>query len=235
MERTDTGERLREVVDGLGLHPVTRTGLDLEDDDSVHRWLVLACLLSGRTDPDSACRTADILAGKGLGSIECIAGTDPSDLTLALTQTRTPRPEAVAVRLVRVARGVLASGGSLAELAAECEGTQELGSRLVRLAPGLGAATVSGFLRPLRDLWSAAAEIPLHPAARAAALHLGLIGEGDDVDGEPGALRAALDAERRAPAFTDVEWALERLGRRSCARGLTGRCPLGRRCPVRPT
>jgi hypothetical protein len=92
---------------------------------------------------------------------------------------------------------------------------------------------VARFLRPLRERWPAAREVPLSPAARAAALHLGLLREGEDEEGEPGALRAALLRWPEAPALADAEAALARLGERACLRGRTARCPLGADCPAK--
>jgi hypothetical protein len=123
--------------------------------------------------------------------------------------------------------------GSLAALAGGADGLEELASALIALAPGIGAATASEFLRPLRERFSAARELPLAPAARAAALHVGLLQDAEDEEGEPGALRAVLAREQPAPALADVEAALTRLGRAACRRGATQRCPLGARCPAR--
>ena len=110
--------------------------------------------------------------------------------------------------------------------------SQDLAARLARLAPGVGTATVTRFLRPLRDRWPAAREIPLSAAARAAAVHLSLLREGEDEEGEPGALRSALLREADAPVLADVEAALGRLGERSCLRQRPARCPLGQACPA---
>jgi hypothetical protein len=140
----------------------------------------------------------------------------------------------VAQRLARAGRSLAERhGGSLAALAAQAEDLEELGGRLAALASGVGTATVLRFLRPLRDLWPAAAEIPLEPAARAAAVHLGWLAEGADEEGAPAALRAVLLREPEAPPLADVEAALARLGARSCLRQRPDRCPLGARCPAR--
>ena len=90
------------------------------------------------------------------------------------------------------------------------------------------------FLRPLRERWPAAAELPLTPAARAAARHLGWIDASDDLEGEPSALRRALADLGDSLAFSDIESALERLGRRACVRERADRCPLEAICPLAP-
>ena len=106
--------------------------------------------------------------------------------------------------------------GDLDALAARCDGLEELGSRLAALAPGLGTATVLRFLRPLRDAWTAARETPLAEPARAAAVHVGLLGASEDLEGEPAALRAACARWLPDLSPVDVEAALERLGALAC-------------------
>jgi endonuclease III len=91
---------------------------------------------------------------------------------------------------------------------------------------------VTRFLRPLRARWPAAAELPLAPAAHAAARHLGWIDASDDPESEPTALRRALAELGVTPSFGDVESALERLGRRACMRERADRCPMETICPL---
>jgi hypothetical protein len=124
-------------------------------------------------------------------------------------------------------------GGSLDALADQSDQLEDLAAQLASLAPGIGAARVARFLRPLRDRWPVAREIPLQPAARAAAQHLGLLREGEDEDGEPGALRVALRNDLASPTLADAEYALARLGTRACLRNRIARCPLGKSCPAR--
>jgi hypothetical protein len=126
-------------------------------------------------------------------------------------------------------------GGSLDSLAAQSEQLEDLAARLARLAPGFGAASVARFLRPLRDRWVQASEIPLHPAARAAAVHLGLLAEGEDEEGEPGALRATIRDDPEPPSLADTEAALTRIGSVACSKNRTSRCPLGDACPRHTT
>ena len=222
----------RRLVEALGGHPIADLGLDFEVASDLGRWLLIASLLSGRIEPARAQRASAHLRECGLLATDRLAKTDPAEVLKPLALAQYPAPAQAAARLVRIARGVEECGGSLGALARESAGIFELGERLTRLAPGLGAATVALFLRPLRDVWPAAGEIPLHPAARAAAVHLGLIAAGEDEDGEPGALRAALRGSADAPSFADVEWALERLGRKSCVRGRAEKCPLKDLCPL---
>jgi hypothetical protein len=220
-----------EIVRRLGGHPARTLGIDLaRDPDAAWRWLLACCLLAGRADETRALATFRALEAAGLDRLE--AAPAAQRLGAALRETRYPDPEGSARRLLRIARGV-AHGESLSALAAQADDTPDLAARIAALAPGLGAATVTRFLRPLRDVWPAAAEVPLAPAARAAGVHLGLLREGQDEEGEPGALRAVLRDLRDPPDLADVEAALERLGSRACLRGRVARCPLGPLCPAR--
>ena len=225
----------RALVERLGGHPCTRAGIDLACDDSERgRWWVLACLLSSRRDAARAERAFAALGSAGLDGIGALADARPEAAAACLAAAQLRDPSGLAARLCRSARQLRdGHGGSLDSLARGCVELDELGVRLAALAPGIGAGTVARFLRPLRDLWPAAREMPLLPAARAAAVHLGWLGAGEDEEGEPGALRAFLQAEPDAPPLREVEAALERLGSAACLRERPERCPLASDCPVR--
>jgi endonuclease III len=229
-----TGLGIDVLLEQMGPHAATALGLDLAQQGGPERWFVVACLIAGRAPEPLALRAARELTARGLDQPAAIAKAGADSVEAALACADYPRPAPVAQRLARAGRSLVEQhGGSLAALAAQAENLEELGSRLAALAPGVGAATVLRFLRPLRELWPAAAETPLDPAARAAAVHLGWLAEGEDEEGEPAALRAALLREPEAPPLADVEAALARLGARSCLRQRPDRCPLGARCPAR--
>ena len=209
-------------------------GLDLDREEDRGRWLVAACLLAGRSDEAVALCGFRSLSAADLANPARITEAGFAPVERALSEAGSPQPERTAAKLVRACGALMERhDGSLDALAAGAEGAEDLAARLARLAPGIGAATVAAFLRPLRDRWPAAGEVPLSPAARAAAVHVGLLAEGEDEEGEPGALRAALAREPEAPALADVEAALSRLGRQACLRGRIDRCPLGAECPAR--
>jgi len=224
----------RQLVDRLGGHPARSLEIDLESDSGLGSWLIAACLCAARVDEAVALRAHGALRAANCATAVDLAETDPARIASALATVDYPKPEVAAVRLARVCGALVERwDGSISALAAEALDLTEIGTRLTRLAPGLGPATALDFLRPLRDRFSAACETPLSPQALAAAEHLGWIQPGEDSEGEPGALRAALADDPDAPALMDVEAALDRLGRRSCRRDRTARCPLGEECPRR--
>ena len=224
----------RELVERLGPHPAASLGIDPCDEEGAGRWFIAACLLAGRGGGSVASNAYRALARDGLSSPREIAKADPTRIARWLAETGYPKPEIAAQKLARASAALVEHwGGSLAALAAGADDLADLGERIARLAPGVGPATAALFLRPLRDTWIAARELPLSPAARAAALHVGLLREGEDEEGEPGALRAALAAQPDAPSLSDAESALERLGRRACLRQRFRSCPLGGDCPAR--
>jgi endonuclease III len=223
-----------ELVARLGPHPAALWGLALETDAGLARWFVAACLLAPRGDEAATAAARTALAERGLDAPDGLAQAGPGPVAAALRAASYPKPEITAARLVRACANLAAQHrGSLSALAAGADGLAELASALMALAPGIGSATAAEFLRPLRERFSAAREIPLSAAARAAALHVGLLREGEDEEGEPGALRAALARESPPPALADVEAALGRLGRAACRRAAIRHCPLGARCPAR--
>jgi hypothetical protein len=223
------------LVERLGGHPLTALAIEpSEGDAALGRWWVAALLLSSRRDAARAEAGFRALDEAGFVDVEALAAATPESVAAHLEAAGARDPTSAAVRLVRSARTLLEEHeGSFEGLARGCATLEELGERLARLSPGVGAGTVVRFLRPLRDLWPAAREIPLSPAARAAARHLAWIGDSDDEEGEPGALLATLAEAPEAPRVRDVEAALERLGRAACLKSRPDRCPLGNHCPRR--
>jgi hypothetical protein len=226
--------RASDLVAQFGGHPAGELGIDLEASDGPGRWLVAACLYGGRIDAEIALAAARALDAAGLADPKSVAAERPEALEALLIGAGYPAADVTAYKLWRACDSLATHhGGSLDSLAAQSEQLEDLAGRLARLAPGFGAASVARFLRPLRDRWIQAREIPLHPAARAAAIHLGLLSEGEDEEGEPGALRAALREDPAQPSLADVEFALTRLGTIACSKNRTARCPLGDACPRR--
>lgn len=224
----------REIVQRLGPHPATRAGLDPASDADALRWLALALLLGARTDEERALAAFRALAARELADAAGLAAAHLAQVAAVLMREGVPRPETTAAVLLRACRAFAERWqGSVARMAADADDLAGLGARVAGLASGLGVATVARFLRPLRERFAAARELPLAPSARAAALHLGWIGPGDDEEGEPAVLRARLADAADAPPFSDVEAALERLGAAACQRGRSARCPLGEACPLR--
>jgi hypothetical protein len=228
--------RASDLVARFGGHPVEELGIDLEASEGPGRWLVASCLYGGRIDEGLAGAAARALSAAGLADPPSVALARPETLEAALLGAGYPAPDVTARRLWRICHALAEQyGGSLDSLAAQSEQLEDLAARLARLAPGFGTASVVRFLRPLRDRWVQAREIPLHPAARAAAVHLGLLAEGEDEEGEPGALRAAIRGDPEQPSLADTESALTRIGSVACSKNRTNRCPLGEACPRRTT
>lgn len=247
-----------ELCEALGRHPITdlilpggnpggatplpsaepRAEAAPLDDSDLDRWLVICCLMGSALDASQLAASAKALETAGLATPGAIAKTGGAALELALAAAQHPKAEASADLLARVTATLEERyGGSVAALGREADDLEDLAGRLLGLASGFGRAAVLRLLRPLRDVWPLADEVPLDPRARAAGLHLGWIQGSEDEEGAPGALRRrlrAFEVEARSPTqFCDIEAALERLGRASCLRERSERCPLGSRCPQR--
>lgn len=230
----ETGWSAGDIIARFGGHPIRELEINLDACNGLESWMVAACLYHGRVEEDVAARAFRGLDVANLGNSMSIAKRSPVELESLLVSADYPAPDSMAYRLWRISRTLDEQhGGSLTALASESDLLEDLAARLSRLAPGFGAAGVANFLRPLRDHWIQAREVPLHPAALAAAVHVGLIAEGEDTEGEPGALRLALRSDPVAPSLADAESALARLGARACLRDRTTRCPLGDGCPAR--
>jgi len=224
----------RELVTRLGGHPARDLGLDLVDGADAGAWLIAACLLCGSAKPEVAGNAYRSLAAHGLAEPEALAVADPVKVAWRLADAAYPKPEVAAQRLCRASAALVSRWeGSPRRMAADADGLDDLGGRITSLAPGVGRATALVFLRPLREVFAAAGDLPLAPSALAAAVHLGWLAPGADETGEPSVLRALLASEPDPPALADVEAALERLGSRACLRERPERCPLRGDCPLR--
>jgi len=227
-----------ELVRRLGGHPANRLGIDLAGGDGAEgelwRWLIAACLLADRLDETRVSRALSTLDREGLGAAPPLAAAAPARVAAGLAGAGHPHAERRAAQLVRAARALTERhAGSLERLAAGAPDLEALGGSLIALGPGLGAATVRRFLEPLRGRFNAAADLPLSPAARAAADHLGLVpGAGADDVGWHALCRAAA-ADPDPPDPSDLEAALAQLGSRACLRDRPERCPLRTACPLR--
>ena len=222
-----------QLVAQLGGRESGSLGIPLRagDDTAIGRWFAAACLASASAP--RARHAFRALDAAGLSAPGALVSADLASVSAALEAVSFPKPPAIALKLMRAAAALgKRYGASFTRLAGEAEGLEDLAGRVAQLAPGVGAATAMRFLRELREIWPLADELPLTPAARAAAVHLGLLHEGEDVEGPPGALRAALAALPRAPELVDVDAALHRLGSAACLRGRVRRCPLGAACPA---
>lgn len=226
-----------ELVERVGGAPHARLGIELGDggdDRALGHWLVASCLIGGRGDVDAAERAFRALAAEALADPPALAGASPLSVAQILVGAGLRGGDVEAMKLVRAGRTLQESyGGSLGKLAGESEDLEELAGRLAALSPGIGRATLTVFLRPLREVWRNADEVPLARPARAAAVDLGWLAPGQDEEGAPGALRAFLARHPGSPPLADVESALARLGQRACQRRRPEMCLLGTDCPLR--
>ncbi len=220
--------RRAALVERFGAHPAADLGIALDDPDdgSLGQWLIETVQLDPRTQLERARDPYQAIESAGIATPDAISSAGPAALSRLLAGAGYPKPEAAAQVLVRAAQSLGERwGGSLSRLAGDSLDLEELAGNLARLAPGFGRASVARFLRPLRETWIAASELPLDPAAASAAVHLDLLES-------TGTLRRAR-AGTEGREVRDLEWALERIGRRSCLRERAARCPLPSACPLR--
>ncbi len=236
---------LRSLCERFGPHPVRALRLQPLFANDIHLWLwfVASSIGSRRTPRAVVEKTVTTLRDSGRAQPAALAGESPQALAEVLHRCGAHRPEEAAPRLLRAARTLMErADGSLSTLARGAEDLDDLARRLLKLAPGIGPRSILRFLRPLRDAWPTAREVPLSEDARAAAVHLGFLRAHEDLEGEPAALRAlwlreenALNGsdEEAALDFADVEAALEQLGAAACRREQPERCLLREACPLR--
>ncbi len=141
-----------ELIARFGGHPLGALGVDLETSDGLGRWLVMACLYSGRVDDAVAAEAVRGLVSAGLADPSRIAEASPEALESLLAAAEYPAPD-VAARMLWCVSDSLAKryGGCLDALANQSDQLEDVASHLASLAPGFGAARVARFLRPLHS------------------------------------------------------------------------------------
>jgi hypothetical protein len=223
------------LVERMGPPWTARLGLQPEsgDEADLFGWWAACLLRAGERRVDRVEAAVAGMRARGWTAAAKLAASG-APLGTVLAEAGLHEPDVLAARLARASATLVERHeGSLAQLARGVDDLETLGTRLVALGPGLGSGTALRFLRALRDLWPAADDAPLDPAALAAAVHLGWLDEYDDLATAPAMLRRRLEDEDAAPPLPAVEDALERLGRAACRRGNTRRCPLAGDCPAR--
>jgi len=225
--------------------PWQRLALDLEspNDSTLGEWLVFCCC--GAALGKSALDPVDVhlmLRDARLAAPEALSCCDPPRLVALLEDAGCKQPEAAATLLVRASSALMRRhSGSVERLIRDALDLESLGGSLARLARGFGRASVVRFLRPLHERIDVVADLPMEPAAIAAAAHLGYCATDTEPELAASILRKRLAEDAagaggtRPPPFRDFEWSLDQLGRSACLRERTARCPLGGDCPRRDT
>lgn len=223
-----TKSELARMLLSLGGRFSSELGIELEAGGAaIERWALAATLFGARISAATAMRTYRALSAAGVTTLAEAAERPDQELVELLDRGGYARYDfRTAEKLKRIGAMLVERGdGTIWSLIAGAQSYAQLAARLKEL-PGWGDVTVALFLRELRGVLDAA-QPPLDPRAREAALHLGILASASP-RGELSALRAL--AHRAGVDPRDLEAALIRL---ALAHGRTraiASCPGGRQC-----
>lgn len=191
-------------------------GIDVKAGPAARQqWFLAAVLYGARISGALAARTYRVFAARGIYTPEAILAQGWDNLVALLDEGGYARYDfKTATKLLKVMEALEERYQGLLERLHEMAANYEdLESRLVNLAPGVGPTTANIFLRELRGVWAKAAP-PLSPLAQLAAAHLKLLPPGLS----PREALQVLEAHWRTQPvpgydFADLEAALVRQGR----------------------
>jgi hypothetical protein len=185
-------------------------GIDLDaGPEEVERSALAATLYGARISAAVASRTYKVLADAGVRTLADADRRGDEKLIAQLDEGGYARYDFRTARKLQTLGAWLREhgDGKVWPLTQGASSSDELAARLQQL-PGWGRVTVSVFLRELRVALPRA-DPPLDPRARAAALHLGLLGQGSSEAEDLSTMRR--HARESAVDLRDLEAALIRL------------------------
>lgn len=200
---------LRRFAERLGQPFSVSLGIDLgsKKPEELSKWFLASILYSKPIRESTATITYQVFEADGVVTAEKVVATGWEGLVSLLDEGGYTRYDfSTATKLVEVFGNLQRSyGGDLNRLYAASTDAKDIEDRLVGLGKGIGATTVSVFLRDLRHVWTKARPEP-SPLVRLGMRELGI------TDIERFAARRRLDPVR-------LETALLRLGKDYVRRG----------------
>lgn len=205
-------------------------GIDLSSGSrlEVSRWFLAAKLFGARISSSIAARAYREFERRGVVLPEHILDTGWDGLVEILDAGGYVRYDfSTATKLLSIMKDLQEQyGGDLNNLHEQARNEKDLEDRLKGLGKGIGDVTVNIFLRELRTVWPKARPA-LCVTARMAAVHLGLMKEGESL-----VTLERIWAENRIRGldFRDFQAALVRLGKDYCKKGRHELCPFRNVC-----
>jgi hypothetical protein len=206
-------------------------GIDLTGADpaEIFRWFLASKLFGARISAVIAMRTFREFERDGVVTPERILATGWNGLVSILDAGGYVRYDfSTATRLLAIMEALTRLyGGNLNTLHERARDSADLERLIKELGTGIGAVTVTIFLRELRTVWPKARPA-LSPPALLASGHLELAVSGM----KPLAALESLWSRYPVPGrdFCDFEAALVRLGKDYCQKGKHDLCPLWDNC-----
>ena len=226
-------ETLRNIIANFGKKYSEIMSIDLSDrkDGEIFKWFLASILFGAPITETSVIKTYKCFQEYSVSTPKRILETGWDGLVGILDEGSYTRYDfKTADKLLEVMQNLMEKyGGSLSLLYEKASDEQDLEKRLKDLGKGIGDATVSIFLRELRDVWKKAKPDPTRLVVLAAK-NLGL------VDAEkPETVLEQLEefwSENRilGASFVNFETALLRVGKDFCRKGKCAVCSVKHEC-----
>lgn len=226
-------ETLRSIIENFGKKYSEIMGIELSDrkDGEIFKWFLASMLFGAPITETAVIKTYRCFQKYDVLTPKRILETGWNGLVGILDEGSYTRYDfKTADKLLEVTKNLMEKyGGSLSILCEKASDEEDLEERLKDLGKGIGDATVSIFLRELRDIWKKAKPSPTKLVV-IAAKNLGIV----DAQ-KPETVLEQLEkfwSENRisGASFVNFETALLRIGKDFCRKGKCAVCPVKHEC-----
>ena len=196
------------------------------DDEEIFKWFLASVLFGAPIRAETAIKTYKCFKMRGVLSPSKILETGWDGLVEILDEGGYTRYDfKTATKLLEIAKNLQERyGGSLNSLHEKASDSRDLEERIKNLAKGIGDATVSIFLRELREIWAKADPKPTSLVILSAK-NLGII-RSDNPDAALRELKTFWEKNAvKGYGFANFETALLRVGKDYCRKGRCEACP----------
>lgn len=228
-------ETLINLIEKFGRRYPEVLGIDLSEgkDEEVFKWFLASVLFGAPITETSVIKTYNCFKRYNVLSPKQIIETGWDGLVKILDEGSYTRYDfKTADKLLEVMQNLMAKyNGSLCRIHKEALDQRDLEKRLKDLGKGIGNATISIFLREMRDIWDKADPAPTNIVVLAAK-NLGIVKDiGEDALAQ--LKRFWLKNKFEGKSFANFETALLRLGKDFCRKRRCTVCPVKAECLIR--
>ncbi len=213
-------------------------GIELESlsEEEIFKWFLASILYGAPIRESSATKTFHVFMREGLITPRLILKKGWDGLVSLLDEGGYTRYDfKTATKLIEMSKNLIRRyGGSLSALHESSADSEDLKSRIMDLAKGIGAGTAEIFLREMRGIWKKA-NPPLSSLACLSAFKLGLLeklpsSEEDRKGARDEIMEAWSEMGRSIREFVELESSLVRLGKGYCRKDRCNSCPVRELC-----
>jgi len=224
---------VKSLVENFGVRYPEIMGMKVEtgNEEEIFKWFLASVLFGAPIRAETAIKTYKCFENRGILSPLKILETGWDGLVEVLDEGGYTRYDfKTATKLLEIARNLQERyNGSLNLLHDEAADSHDLEERIKGLAKGVGDATVSIFLRELRDVWPKANPKPT-ALVILSAKNLGIVKSGTPEKASEELKAFWKKNSVKGYSFTNFETALLRIGKDYCRKRRCKSCPFRGYC-----